>query len=143
MSYQTAATKRVIQYRSDLRYQRLEHEGHKLQRHKHSRKLNQRVKHHGTLVRGVNELQQSLLQDSSLRSGVGQREELWKSRIVTVMTSSSFDLERDGKDRSLWGIFLANVHLSVREEHLWREQYSLIHVKHRFHVTWMRQQSCV
>jgi hypothetical protein len=55
------------------------------------------------------------------------------------MTSSSFDLERDGEDRSLWGIFLANVHLSVQEEHLWREQYSLIHVKYRFHVTWMRQ----
>lgn len=33
--------------------------------------------------------------------------------VMIVMMSSSFDLERDGKVRSLWGIFLANVHLSV------------------------------
>lgn len=51
---------------------------------------------------------------------------------MIVMMSSSFDLERDGKRRSLWGIFLANVHLSVPKGASMAQRYGLIHVKISF-----------
>jgi hypothetical protein len=114
--YLTAVTKRTVELRSDHQRRQHEHAERKPQRRSHNPKPTQRAKHPGPLppAREANDLQQSLLQDRGLQNRRDQRERLWKSPKVMIVTmSSSFGLARDGRDRPLWGIFLASIHISI------------------------------